>query len=263
MNAPVIALLLSAALPTLCPSQQASDPRDGRSVLERMHAAYAGKWYEKLAFVQRTTHPRPDGGRDTSTWYETFKGADQMRIDFGAPTAGRGVIFTAESTFVFRDGQLSRAAAEGNPFLPLVMGVYLEPVDVAAHGATHHGFDLAKVHRSTWEGRPVYVVGALADADTTSPQFWVDERMLVVRIRVPANPGDPPLDIRLDKYMAVGGGWLATRVAITRGGKPLQLEDYTEWSDRVAIADSLFSRKRWVTGGHWVGKPRTGWVKAQ
>jgi hypothetical protein len=108
------------------------------------------------------------------------------------------------------------------------------------------------------------VVGALADADTMSAQFWVDvERMLVVRLRVPANPGDPPLDIRLEKYVAVGGGWLATHVSIASGGKPVQVEDYTEWSDRVALPDSLFTRTRWVAGGHWAGNPRTGWVKGR
>src|SRR5215468_1638628 len=77
--------LFMLALPALAASQQTGDPRDGRAVLERMHTAYAGKWYATLAFVQRTLHPKPDGGQDTSTWYESFKGANQMRIDFGDP----------------------------------------------------------------------------------------------------------------------------------------------------------------------------------
>lgn len=231
-----------------------------------MHAAYAGKWYTRLAFVQRTLHPRAGGGQDTSTWYESFKGADQMRIDFGDPKDGRGVLFTAESTYVFKDGQPLRSAAEGNPFLPIVMGVYIGPVEAAARGATHHKFDLTKVHRSTWQGRPVYVVGALTDADTNAAQFWVEtDRLQVVRMRIPSDKaGDPPIDIRLEKYVPVGGGWLATRVTIARGGTPLQIEEYTEWSEKVAIPDSLFTRKRWVTGGHWVGAPRTtGWVKGK
>lgn len=260
-----IALLLGlAASGPALPAQQ-QEAQDGYRVLARMHAAYAGKWYSSIVFVQKTSLVRANGTRDTTTWYESLKGPDLLRIDFGEPKAGRGVIFTAESSFVFRDGRLSRSAAEGNPFLPLVMGVYLEPVDVAARGAVHHGFDLTKAHRAMWAGKPVYVVGAASDADTAAAQFWVDvDRLLVVRMRVPVSPGGAPLDIRLDDYVPVEGGWLATRVTIARAGTPVQLEEYTEWSDGVAVPDSLFARKRWVTGGHWVGRPRgTGWVRGR
>jgi hypothetical protein len=243
-----------------------NDPATGTAVLERMHAAYAGRWYTMLAFVQKTTFMKPGGERDTATWYESFKGPDNMRIDFGDPRAGRGILFTAESSFAFREGQRARAGAEGNPFLPLVMGVYLQPVAATVRGASHHGFDVTKAHRAAWDGRPVYVVGAATPADSTAPQFWVDaDRLVVVRVRVPMRSGAGLLDIRLDGYVPLGGGWLATRVSIAFEGKPLQLEEYTEWSDGVAIPDSLFERARWVSGGHWAGGPRSAplWHRAQ
>lgn len=216
--------------------------------------------------MQRTTFVRADGTRDTATWYESLKGADQLRIDFGAPANGRGGVFTGESSFVFREGKLFRSGSEGNPFLPLIMGVYLQPVDVTLRGVTHHGFDVGKVHRAVWQGRPVLVVGAASPADSGVPQFWVDTtRWLVVRMRAAggAAPGAPLLDVRLDDYVRVGGGWLATSVAILAEGKPRQLEEYMEWSDRVPIADALFDRQQWVTAGHWAPgeRPATLWTK--
>jgi hypothetical protein len=253
-----IAILACTVLGAVLPKPATRrDPHDGLGVLERMHAAYAGRWYSSLAFVQRTTLVRAGGTRDTATWYESLKGPDLLRIDIGNPGAGRGVIFTAESSFVFREGRLARSGAEGNPFLPLVMGVYLQPVDRTAQGAKHHGFDLAKMCSRTWEGRAVYVVGAAAPADTLSPQFWVDvEKLVVVRMRVPGPGGGSPLDIRLDDYVRVDDGWLGTRVTISREGTPVQLEEYTEWSTDVALPDSLFDRQRWVTGGHWASAAR-------
>jgi len=239
-------------------------PRDGRGVLERMHTAYAGRWYTSIAFVQKTTLVRAAGQRDTATWYESLKGPDLLRIDLGDPAAGRGAMFTAESTFVFRDGRLARSGAEGNPFLPVVMGVYLQPVDATVRGATHHGFDLAKAYTTTWEGRPVYVVGAASAADSSSAQFWVDvDRLIVVRMRVAGGSGGAPLDVRLDDYVPVGDGWLGTRVTISRDGVPVQVEEYMEWSTGVAIPDSLFERQRWVTGGHWasLARPATLWKR--
>ncbi len=256
-------VLRIVAVALLCAS---SEPRDGRDILERMHAAYAGRWYSSLAFVQRTTLVRAGGQRDTVTWYESLKGPDLLRIDFGAPAVGRGAIFTAESLFVFREGRLARSGTEGNPFLPLVMGAYLQPVDSTVRGAAHHGFDLAKMYSSTWEGRPVYVVGAASAGDSTSAQFWIDvDRLVVVRMRVPSGAGGAPLDIRVDDYQQVGDGWLGTRVTISREGAPVQVEEYTEWSTGVAIPDSLFERQRWVTGGHWASqaRPATLWKRRQ
>jgi cyclase len=47
------------------------------------------------------------------------------------------------------------------------------------------GFDLATVHDDSWEGRPVYVVGARA-GDLRTRQFWVDkERLVFVRRAAP------------------------------------------------------------------------------
>jgi hypothetical protein len=243
--------------------QRPADPRDGRGVLEQMYAAYQGRWYSSLAFVQQTTIYKADGGRDTSTWFESLKGPDQLRIDFGKPGPFGG-IFTAESTYIFRDGKLARSAVEGNPFLPLIMGVYLQPVEQTVRGANHHGFDLNQLYSSTWEGRRVYVVGAASASDTTSSQFWVDaERMIVVRMLLAPSSGATAADIRLGQYVKVGEGWLATHIDVLVGGKPRQVEDYTEWSSTVPIPDALFNRTTWVTTGHWAleARPAGTWQR--
>ena len=36
-------------------------PKSGTEVLQRMHDAYAGKWYRTLTFVQKTTRYGKDG----------------------------------------------------------------------------------------------------------------------------------------------------------------------------------------------------------
>ena len=67
------------------------------------------------------------------------------------------------------------------------------------------------------------MVGASSPADTTSPQFWVErDRMIVTRFLLPLfpTPDNRIQDARLESNVAVGGGWLATRVPrviITRG----------------------------------------------
>ena len=43
-------------------------PKSGTELLQRMHDAYAGKWYPTLRFVQKTTVYRPDGTTTHATW---------------------------------------------------------------------------------------------------------------------------------------------------------------------------------------------------
>jgi hypothetical protein len=231
-------------------------PRTGADVLARMRAAYDGKWYHTLTFTQKTTMRRPDGQEVVETWYESLRHTPQsgvqLRIDRGDPTQGNGLLFTADSTWVVRGGQLATTRPTGNEFLPLIEGVYVQPLERTLRevGAMH--VDLSKVRADRFEGRPVWVVGAAA-GDSTSPQFWVDaERNVLVRMLIAARaPGQPPLDVLLGGYEPLGGGWLATRVTIRAGGVPVQTEEYSGWRADPPLAAELFDVARWTAAPHW------------
>ena len=81
-------------------------PKTGVEVLQRMHDAYAGKWYKTLTFVQKTTVRRRDGTDTVTTWHESLRHTDahgtQLRIDIGDLSAGNGVLYTADSSWVVR-----------------------------------------------------------------------------------------------------------------------------------------------------------------
>ncbi|HVT40794.1 MAG TPA: hypothetical protein VHE78_17275, partial [Gemmatimonadaceae bacterium] len=103
-------------------------PSDGTALFARMHDAYAGKWYRSLVFVQRTVMRGPGGADQVATWYEALIAPDRLRIDIGSPGEGNGVLTTADSTYVVRQGRVTRMAARGSVFLPLIEGVYTQPV---------------------------------------------------------------------------------------------------------------------------------------
>ena len=229
------------------------EPKDGRALLERMRAAYQGKWFRTVTFVQKTTMTR-NGVTDTSTWYEALKSPDRLRIDFGDPKNGNGVIYTADSVYGVRGGKVTRTAASGNPFLPFVQGVYDQPLETTIRQIQPYKFDLSKLYTTTWEGRPTYVAGAASAADTTSPQFWIDrERLIIVRMLVPLNPANAAdlADIRLEDYKPVAGGWLAVRVEIMHGGQVIQKEEYTDWHGNVALPADFFIAEKWSDVPHW------------
>ena len=245
--------LLIGAMAGALPAQ--SSP--GAARLQQMHDAYAGKWYTTLRFVQKTTQFRADTVANIATWYESLRqaptGKTQLRIDIGDPQNGNAVLYTADSSWRFRAGKLLGASANGNEFLPLIEGVYVQPLDQTLReieAGTH--VDLSRVAHTQQHGRSISIIGATTASDTTSPQIWIDdERNVVVRALSPSAPGQPMLDIRLEDYVKVGDGWLATHIAMTQGGKRIQFEDYADWKVGIDLPADLFSTAQLTAQGHW------------
>ena len=248
-----VLLVALAACASATRSGPIAEPRDGTALLARMHDRYAGKWFRTLTFVQRTTQRRPDGTSQVTTWYESQRGS-RLRIDVGDPALGNGALYTADSLYVVRGGKVVRSVAEGNPFLPLIVSVYLEPLDVTLAQLAPYKIDLSRIRVQDWEGKPTYVVGASSPTDTTSPQFWVEkDRLIVTRFLMPLvpSPEGRAQDVRLENNVPLGGGWLATRVRMLDKGAPMQTEEYSDWRAGVALPESFFQVEHWTEGPHW------------
>lgn len=233
-----------------------ADARKGADVLERMRAAYTGKWYHTLKFVQKTTIRRQNGSDTVQTWYESLRhtpeSGTRLRIDIGNPAEGNGVLSTADSTYVFRAGKLTATRAGGNEFLPLIEGVYVQPVSQTVKELAATKVDLSRVTAGEWRSRRVWIVGAASPADTLSPQFWVDaDRNVVVRMLLLPAPTAPTMDIHLDDYVDLSGGWLATKVQMYISGARRQAEEYSDWQAGIPLDPALFETGSWSTARHW------------
>ncbi|HEU6450903.1 MAG TPA: hypothetical protein VFT57_05735 [Gemmatimonadaceae bacterium] len=235
-----------------------AQPASGKEVLQRMHDRWASgtPWFHTLTFKQQTTMVRQDGTKNVSTWYEALMAPDRLRIDFGDPSEGNGVIYTADSVYVVRSGKVQRTEAEGNPFLPFVIGVYTQPLERTLAQLEPLGIDMSRVRSDSWQGRPVWVVGAAAASDTSSAQFWIDaDRLILLRmVLVPSGEAGlraGPLDIHLDEYVETGGGWLATKVVMYSGGVARQTEEYSDWRTGVELSPDFFVVEKWGEVPHW------------
>lgn len=226
----------------------------GEQTLSRMHDRYARTWYHTVTFRQRTTISLPTGEQRTEQWYESLAqldGRTVLRIDVGSPRDGNGILYTADSSWVIRGGAVAAQRPNGNEFLPLIEGVYVQQVAQTAAELRREGFDLAKGYDRTWNGMKVAVVGASSEADSTSAQFWVDrDRELLVRMYIALAP-TRTFDVHLEKYERAGDGWLATHVELLSGGRAVQTEDYSDWRADVALAPALFDVKQWSAAPHW------------
>jgi hypothetical protein len=250
----VVALLILVVSCATTSNRAASgEPADGRALLARMHDRYAGRWFRTLTFVQRTKQHRPDGTWQESTWYEAQRGP-RLRIDVGDPSAGNGALYTADSLYVIRAGKVVRTRAEGNPFLPLIVSVYLEPLDVTLAQLAPYKVDLSRIRVQDFEGKPTYVVGSTSPSDTTSPQIWVEkDRLIVTRFLMALfpTPDNHVQDVRLENNVPAGDGWLATRIRMLDQGKAIQTEEYSDWRVNVPLPATFFQAEHWSEGPHW------------
>jgi hypothetical protein len=200
-------------------------PRDGEELIRQMQARYDGKWYRSLTFVQATTFG--DGRQET--WYEAMTIPGRLRIDV-APLADRStILFSGDSIYQWQKGTPRPGQPFIHPLLVLGFDVYNQPAERTVQQLRGLGYDLSKLHADSWQGRPVWVVGA-DSGDVRTKQFWIDqERLVFVRsLELVGRDVKVVSEIQFNRYRPLGGGWIAPEVMMFRDGKLQMKEEYDQ-----------------------------------
>jgi len=229
----------------LQPLIHAADITNADALLRAMHDRYSATWYDTLTFTQKSTTYNPDGTTKIETWYEAALLPGKLRIDIGPPSDSHAYLMVDGNATIFEKGKDPRSRPLVNLLLVLGFDVYKQSPETTLKIVQSQKIDTSKFHEETWEGRPVYVVGA-EKGDTKSPQFWIDkERLLFVRLFAPAraNPANTD-DIRFVNYQSLSGAWIAARVEIWNGEKLIFTEDYSEIKANPRLDAALFDPKQ-------------------
>ena len=236
-------VLVVALLQAPAPQRPITTPRD---LLEAMRARYEGKWYRTVTFVQDVTERHPDGTTTRAAWREWLATPGKLRIEFLPADSGNGALFTNDSQYVVRADSIVRARTFIHPLLVLGFDAYAQPVDKTIAALMQRRFDLAVLSEATWEGRPVWVVGAKA-GDVHTRQFWVDKgRLVFVRMLEPA-PQDTTktAETRFSKYVSLQGGWIAPEVEFLLEGQRQFFEEYRDIRANVTIPATFWDARQW------------------
>ena len=112
-------------------------------------------------------------------------------------------------------------------------------------------FDLSILREDTWQGRPVYVIGA-KPGDLHSAQFWIDQKNLyfVRMIRPVGKDGAQTQETQFNKYVKLGGGWMSPEVIFSVDGKVVTTEEYSDLRANVSLDSKLFDPQYFATV-HW------------
>ncbi len=224
---------------------------NANELIAAMQHKYGKSWYKTATFVQETTNFEPDGTSKVETWYEAMSVPGSLRIDFTPTKAGNGILFTDGKIFVFKDGKVDATRPFQHPLLILGFDIYRSPASDVTAKLQALKFDLSQFREDTWQGQPVYVVGAKA-GDLHSPQFWIDKKNLYfVRMLRPAGKdGTQTSETQFNKYQKLGGGWMAPEVIFMIDGKVVTTEKYSDLRADVELDPKLFDPQFWTTV-HW------------
>ncbi len=239
----------SAAAAPSVPSAPGGEVHDAASLVRAMHDRWAGTWYHTVSFRQKTSRVLPGDSVASETWYEWAALPGRLRIQMGEAGAGRGAIYGGDSTYTIRDNAVVRRVAGRNPLLILGFDVYAQPSERTLELLGQEGFDLGAFHADSWQGKPVWVVGA-APGDLRAKQFWVEQdRLLFARMLEPS-PGDSTrtTDIRFANYVPLGRAWIAPLVEVWNGGKRVFWEEYSDLRADPALRPDFFDPDRWSAG---------------
>ena len=245
-------LFLTIAVSLLMlPTMPATKISNTDELISAMQKKYGKSWYKTATFVQETTEFQPDGTSKVETWYEAMSVPGKLRIDFTPTKEGNGILFTDGKVYVFKDGKVDTTRDFQHPLLILGFDVYRSPASELTAKLQALKFDLSQFREDTWQGRPVYVVGAKA-GDLHSPQFWIDqENLYFVRMLRPAGKdGAQTQETQFNKYQKLAGGWMAPEVIFMVDGKVMTTEKYSDLRGDVTLDPKLFDPQFWTTV-HW------------
>jgi outer membrane lipoprotein-sorting protein len=236
---------------TIASTSYAAKITSAEDLIQAMQEKYAKSWYQTATFVQKTTNIDKDGNKKVETWYEAMSVPGSLRIDFTPTKDGNGILFTNYQIYIFKSGKLDVNRPFVHPLLILGFDIYRMPMADAIEKLKGLKFDLAIEREDTWQGRPVYVVGAKA-GDLHAPQFWIDKKNLyfVRMIRPSGKDGAQTQETQFNKYQKLGGGWMAPEVIFMVDGKIVTTEEYSELRANVPLDSKLFDPQYWTTA-HW------------
>lgn len=219
-------------------------PETGRGIFTKIYERYSGKWYKTFSFTQTTEMYRNDSLRKTEIWYEHIQFPQNFRIDFGDADSGNAVIFTNDSSYVFRNGRKIRGGYYPNDLLFLLGGMYFYPLDESIKKLGSFGFDINKFHEDEWKGDKVYVIGAEKKEDSVN-QVWFDKKNYNLVRMIKFDKGQKE-EAFPGNHVKLNGGYSETLVHFYINDKLVQVEKYYNLKGDIKIDPAIFDSGNFI-----------------
>jgi len=244
----VVIILLGLAI-SACSSESEENsraPATTAELIQAMHAAYSGKWYEKLTITQKVEFYKDGEVEREEVWNEIIELPGKVRSNILPAEDGNAEVFLNGTYYWFRDGELKQQRNTEHVVLLLGFDVYLQDPESTMAKLGRAEFDLEKMHLGERDGRPVYVVGA-DEGDAETNQFWIDQERLIFVGQVTRSNAGNLIEVALSEFEKLEDGWIATRFQFKRNGDLLLDETYQDYHLLEEIDPAVFDVENFKT----------------
>lgn len=205
-------------------SMKSKNISNGEELIQKIHKTYKGKWFKSVSFEQNTLFYGNGKLMKEQVWFETYQFPGKLAIKFDSISSGTGYLFANDSLQIFKNNTLVSKNHSIHDLVVLSMDLYSQDVSESVQQLTSLGYDLSKMHVTTWNGKATYVVGAVA-GDTLSKQFWIEkERLIFVRKLEVIN--GVLNDVIFDDYIPFNDSFIEQTVLFKKAGKIALKETY-------------------------------------
>jgi hypothetical protein len=234
------------------PAPKSVSITDGESVIRAMNAKYAGRWPKAGTYIQSVELLGAAASRGSDqTWYNAISLPGRLRIDYVNPDLGNGLLFTGDSSFQFANGHMVRQGSGFNDLLLMTQDVYSQPPELTASILRGMGVQVSKIHTTAFLDKTVYVIGAAANTDSASKQYWVErDRLVLVRVREKRADGQFT-DIHLGEFGPFGQGLIARDVYQLLNSQPRVHQHVSNITADPVLDPALFDPQKFSTVKHW------------
>jgi hypothetical protein len=234
------------------PAPRSVSITDGESVIRAMNAKYAGRWPKTGTYIQSVELLGAAAARGSDqTWYDAVSLPGRLRIDYVNPDLGNGLLYNGDSSFQFANGHMVRSGSGWNDLLLMTQDVYLQPPELTASILRGMGVQVSKIHTSSFLEKSVYVIGAGANQDSASKQFWIErDRLVLVRVREKRADGQFT-DIHLGQFIPFGQGLIAREVYQMLNSQPRVHQHVSNVTADPVLDPALFDPAKFATVKHW------------
>ena len=216
----------------------ATTPPEGEAIVKKMYDRYHGKWQHNYTFNQTTEIYHNDTLTKKQTWYEAIEFPNKFRIDFGPADSGNAVLFVNDSSFRFKGGKLTAARKDHDDLTFLLGGMYFFPFEEVKEKLKEQKYDLNKFHEETWQGKPVYVLGADKGEENVN-QLWIDKANLYL-VRMITFDNNRKEDARFEKQVRLNGGWSESTTLFYVNDQLIQAEYYHDLKSNIRLDPKIF-----------------------
>ena len=217
------------------------------SFFSALQNRYGGSWYRTLTFTGENTRWDTQGRATRNRFAEYVSVPGRLRIEFLPWSNRSGVLFESGRVHVFDNGQLLDSRSQRHPVLLLTADIYAMPSESALSALRDLGVATQRFRQTTWQRRPIYVIGA-ERGDTTSTQVWFDaETFIPLRwIQSERTGGQLTVgDTRFLNYRRVGGYPIPHEIMGYRDGRRALREVYSGVRVNPQLSAQLFDPARW------------------